>query len=331
MYYLNMDKNKLKSKIEFLNVLSDIYDRFLNGKTDEEDQKIVDESSRIINNGNKSPISDETSKIINKNVYNRLSKYISKEKKKLQTFRLLKYSASIAAIFVILLFCHQIFKTESGRPQDICYTDEGRIRTLNLEDGTAISLNLNSNIRYNKSNFNKNKREVWIEGEVFFNVAKNPDKPFIIHNGDFQITVIGTSFNVKSYAEIGLYVVSVQSGKVYVNKGNQLLGTLVKNSELMYNTQNDKYEINQKDFNNINAWKEGNLVLNNANSGELILRMKQFYGINLKIEDSSLTDIMINGVYDKTVSPESVIKSICLIYNLKYTCKGENITIYRSS
>jgi len=95
-------------------------------------------------------------------------------------------------------------------------TDNTHRTTVTLPDGTVVQLNAGSRLEITEATFNRQKREVWLSGEAFFEVAKNPEKPFIIHTGTMQTTVRGTSFNVKAYGELGENVVSVRNGRVEI-------------------------------------------------------------------------------------------------------------------
>ncbi|MFV0539164.1 MAG: FecR family protein [Dysgonomonas sp.] len=332
------DKNELKSKLDILDVLNQIYERFLFGKTIEDgDANIVEKSSLIINNGynDNQELLDKESEVINE-LYVNLAKRI-REKKRVTKLRRIRHTmiyglsaaAAILAFVLISQFIPRYDHSSSIQNMDenITCVSGDHIENITLADGTRISLNLNTHINYSKQNYNKDNREIWLDGEAYFDVAKDQDKPFIIHNKDFTITVVGTSFNVKSYSQLKKYVVSVTEGKVKIHKGEQSLGVLTKNKELTYNMQNNKFEIVQRDCGDINKWVDGSLIFTNADADELKFRMQQYYGSNIMVRGKALSGVMINGIYDKTNSPESVIKSICLLYNLEYTIDNGNIII----
>ena len=102
---------------------------------------------------------------------------------------------------------------------EIISTPNQVINEYTLPDGSVVALNSNSKLVFPKQ-FNGDTREVTIEGEAFFDVKPNPEKPFIINAGKAQIKVVGTSFNVSAYPETETLEVVVKTGKVQVISKN---------------------------------------------------------------------------------------------------------------
>jgi ferric-dicitrate binding protein FerR (iron transport regulator) len=98
-------------------------------------------------------------------------------------------------------------------------TDIAQRANLTLSDGTKVLLNAGSKMKLPKV-FNDDKREVFLEGQAYFNVAKNPDKPFVIHSGDAQTRVLGTSFSVSAYPTDEQITIAVKEGRVSFQAGN---------------------------------------------------------------------------------------------------------------
>lgn len=328
-----MKKDEKEKKFVVLDFLNEVYGRWFQGKASDEEKKIVEKSNEIIRKGNLPDMSKEAVTKIREDVYGYLSDYIRKEKRTRQAKRMLLYTTSVAAVLA-MCFCinttlFQHLQTFSSSKEKFVRVDAGNgtVKQIELADGTKISMNQDTHIEYRASEFNKKQREIWLNGEAFFDVAKNPQKPFIIHSGDFCVKVLGTAFNIKSYSNLNQYIVSVRRGKVNVSKKGKNLGNLVKDKELAYNMQTNSFEISDKDCSEVDKWASGSLVLNNADKKELIFRMKQYYGVEVKVANTALSGVMINGVYDKSDSPEDVIKSICILYNIKYISNKGVITI----
>ena len=98
-------------------------------------------------------------------------------------------------------------------------TIAGQKSIITLYDGTTITLNAGSKLKYPKS-FQGDTREVYLEGEAYFEVAHNPDKPFIVHSGKFTTIDLGTAFNIKAFSDENDFKVSLISGKVSVSKSD---------------------------------------------------------------------------------------------------------------
>jgi len=216
-------------------------------------------------------------------------------------FSLRKYAA-VAAVFVFAFGVSYFMLFNSNSPiknnysisninkTTILQTTFSEIKTLTLSDGTKLHVNGNTRIDYDKEQFNKNKREIWLSGEAFFEVAKNPDKPFIIHTGSIQTVVRGTSFNVKAYKEIGEISVSVRTGKVEVGYEENTLGWLTHNKQFVFNEKTKEHAISESPWEDAGAWMDMRLVLKDANVNELKLRLKQLYDITLMDKEELLAE-----------------------------------------
>ena len=98
-------------------------------------------------------------------------------------------------------------------------TDAGQMREVTLPDGTEVTLNVASSLKYN-ARYGKETREVWLDGEAFFDVESDAECPFSIHSGMLDVNVTGTSFNVCAYPDDHYTSVLVKSGKVGVTYGD---------------------------------------------------------------------------------------------------------------
>jgi len=312
-----------------------VYERCFQGRASNEEIQIVKKASEIIRNGNLPEMAAGASEKLRKEVYANLSGKIRRERNKRKIKKMVAYSISAVAVLAAIFFVNKtVFQDDtlnSPMAATSIRTGDERMKQVELGDGTKITMNQNTRIEYYESTYNRDKREIWLNGEAFFDVAKDARRPFIIHSGNFSIRVLGTSFNVKSYPNLNQYTVSVRRGKVDVRRGKEHLGTLVKNTELAYDIKANTFEITDKDCSEIDKWTAGKLVLNNADADELTFRMKQYYGIDLKISGKALSGVMINGIYDKTDTPEDVIRSICVLYNIKYTYRDGVITVLPSN
>ena len=170
-------------------------------------------------------------------------------------------------------------------------TTDAQTKSVVLPDGSRIQMNRGTKFSYATHAFNRRQREVWLEGEAFFEVAKNKEKPFIIHTGTMTTTVRGTSFNVKAYPQLAENVVSVRTGKVEVSNHDQMLAVLVKNKQLAYNRLTNKVETSDAAWEDAAGWREGELMLNYANRDELKLKLKQYYQVDIQFRDNALNGI----------------------------------------
>ncbi len=273
-------------------------------------------------------------------VWRRLEKQIHRKKSRCQYVKLSVWRNVAAAAAIVLLvgggwFAYRGLNGAVGQSQTLLAeaprrawtTDDGHRLTLTLPDGSKVKVNADSRLEIAEAAFNKEKREVWLTGEAFFEVAKNPDKPFIIHTGAMQTTVRGTSFNVKAYAELGENVVSVRDGKVEITEGERQLALLTANRQLKYATESKQAEVSDADWRDAAGWTEGRLVLNGANAAELKLRLHQQFGVEVNIESGALDGTSVAGSFSKERTLQEVLHTIGTVYNIQYEITGTHVII----
>lgn len=187
------------------------------------------------------------------------------------------------------------------------------LKTYTLPDGTNVSLNTNTKISYPKR-FGSKTREVTIEGEAFFEVKPNKNKPFIIHAGNAQIKVLGTSFNVNAYPTTKSVEVIVETGKVQVlNKTtettttNELILTPGEKGTLVFSNNSMLKTTNQNP--NFLAWKTRNLIFKATSLGEVIESLQKVYNVNIRLADPKLNELLLTAQF-KDYSLDFILKVI---------------------
>jgi len=213
---------------------------------------------------------------------------------------------AVAAVFIGLILVVSgylvVHQSELAKAMVEVSSADKVVNLVHLPDGTLVSLNTNTRISYPKK-FEGNIREVSIEGEAFFDVKPNKNKPFVIHAGKAQIKVLGTSFCVNAYPEAKEVEVIVQTGKVQVmNKAaepaqtNELIlvpgdkGTLVYASNTLQKTTNHDP--------NFIAWKTRNLIFKATSLNEVILNLERVYKVKISLADPKLNDLLLTAQFN---------------------------------
>lgn len=217
--------------------------------------------------------------------------------------RLYRMAAAILVGALLLVSGYEFFyrPASSASMLQVVATDKV-LNTVALPDGTFVSLNSNTKISYPEKFSGKN-REVTIEGEAFFEVKPDKNKPFIIHAGKAQIRVLGTSFSVSAYPATKQVEVIVQTGKVQVvNKTSEKLqtdeliltpgdkGTLVYASNTMQKTTNQDP--------NFIAWKTHNLTFKATSLREVIENLEKVYKVNIRLADPKLNELLLTAQFN---------------------------------
>jgi ferric-dicitrate binding protein FerR (iron transport regulator) len=204
----------------------------------------------------------------------------------------------LAAVLLISGYMVAFDPSASGELLEISATNQV-LNTFALPDGTVVSLNTNTKLKYPEK-FGRKTREVSIEGEAFFEVKPNKNKPFIIHAGSAEIKVLGTSFNVSAYPETKQVEVIVETGKVQVlNKiiqANELILTPGDKGTLIYSSNSLLKTTNQDP--NFLAWKTHNLTFKATSLGEVIETLQKIYKVNIHVADPKLNGLLLSAQFN---------------------------------
>ena len=207
-----------------------------------------------------------------------------------------------------------------------------------MKDGSVITLNSNSSVEYTVT---KNAREITLHGMAHFEVAKNPNAPFVIQSNNNKVTVLGTGFDVQSYDGKPLQVL-VNHGKVKVEKltststlESVILTKGMRVRENIQSGQTKQASIFNVDSNvNLDAvkWESGNLVFTNAPISDVINAIETRYGKQIQetttIQNSNNgntvtqnKELQFTGVFKNTDELSTVIKTIEIALGLQLEVK----------
>jgi len=205
----------------------------------------------------------------------------------------------------------------------------GTISTAVLPDSSIVYLNANSEIRYNLKTWSK-QREVYLNGEVFFEVTHDKTKPFVVHSSRYDIEVLGTRFNVKDYQDESEVVTTLNEGKVRISKtdecGEFKPVILEPDEQLIFDRRNCSYHIEKVNSELESAWKDNKLILQNSNFGELVIKLERKYGVKIEVLDSELFHYHYDGtIINETI--DEVLAIIALTMPIDYSIMDEKISI----
>jgi transmembrane sensor len=199
-----------------------------------------------------------------------------------------------------------------------------------LPDGSEVWLNSNSSLRYT-SDFTDSARVISLEGEAYFEVAHDANRPFTVLAGNISTTVLGTSFNIDAFSED--VQVSLVSGKVLVSEVdsiNQNGDYLVLNpgQAAVFLHDAKKMVVREFDINVITGWKNGELYFQDASFDEIISKLELWYGVSFNIDEQ----VNIRKSYTGKFTNESlrnVMESISFSLNFDFEMKDKKVSITR--
>lgn len=213
---------------------------------------------------------------------------------------LLKELCKIAAIVTITLASATLYRTISRLNESVAMhsitVPAGQRVNLTLPDGTNVWLNARSQMKYPVT-FGKNNREVTLDGEAYFDVTPDKEKPFLVQTFKYSIKVLGTKFNVEAYSDTKTFETSLMEGAVTVT-------SLKNTAQSVALTPNNKVtDINGTletsgitDYNNY-KWKDGLICFKDRPFTEIMKEFEKCYGVKIVIENQKVQGFMFTGKF----------------------------------
>jgi len=209
-------------------------------------------------------------------------------------------------------------------------TPKGRQYQLVLPDGSRIWLNAATTLTY-PVKFSKNKREVEIRGEAYFEVEKTADWPFIVKTTSQQIEVLGTHFNVSAYDDDELAKTTLVEGRVKVASSSE--GRLVSREKVLKPGQqaitlrgSDHITIGGIDTEEVISWKENLFVFNNEEISEVMKKVSRWYDVEVEYLDG-MAGKRIGGSIPRLSHVEELMEALKATGLLHYKMKGGTVVV----
>lgn len=271
---------------------------------------------------------------------------------KLRILKMVRWAAVVAGIS-LAVWTYFTFNHKPGKENNEIIAQKGsKTRTL-LPDGSTVWLNAGSSITYDPT-FSGNTREVTLQGEAYFDIVKQPQKPFIVHAGDINIKVLGTAFNVKSYAEEPTIETTLIHGRIqitrtadkkgapiYLHPNQKIVLPKIAATQVTENSaaqkqqqavvskasavvdldsnlkENERFEI---------AWMYNRLEFRGDRFNELAKKLERWYNISIHFEDEQVHHLVFNGsLENETV--EQAFQALATAVPFQFDIKGNDIFI----
>ena len=278
--------------------------------------------------------------------------------------RFINMFVKYAAVFVFAVLITLVVNYMTGhlKPKEIARHEitapaGSRIKLL-LSDSTEVWLNSGSKIVYGEG-FTSSDREVYLEGEAFFNVRKNNYHPFYIKTSNLSIKVLGTSFNVKSYLDEDVVETTLVTGQLEIRKvdteGRDLQAALLlPEQKALYSKETGRIKIEQRQVLSQEpvradkvtviperaeqisqassmdiAWKDNKFVFSNEMFGSLARRLERWYNVEIEVKNEEINNFKFTGVFqDETI--EQAMQAFRIASSLDYKFEKNKITIWKS-
>ncbi|MDP4184444.1 MAG: DUF4974 domain-containing protein [Bacteroidota bacterium] len=197
----------------------------------------------------------------------------------------------------------------------------GEMSIVTLTDGTKIWLNSGTTLRY-PTHFNQKDREVFLDGEAYFEVAKDKHHPFKVRANKIDVEVLGTSFNINSYHNEKLSAVTLLTGSLRLNdKQGKALGLLKPGQMASYKGEGSDFTISNVLAENYASWKTGIITFDNERIEVIANYIERWYNVDVRFTDESLKNYRCSGAMLKDKPVSQVIKAFELLSPAQFKYK----------
>lgn len=285
---------------------------------------------------------------ISEGLWNRISK---KERGSDKVMRIDTRFMRVAAAAVVIGIVASLFfinnKSNKTRPnvavQPVTYktkTDEiaqiplhqKENRVIFLPDGSTVFLSPGSRLNYPSSFDGSKKREVYLRGQAYFDIKHNAKRPFIVHTGNVETTVLGTAFNIKAQRDEKKIIVTVTRGKVRVSDDHKTLGIITPQQQINYDTEKGTATLARVSNNSFLDWKNRDLFIDNLTLAEAAKLLEEQYRIKIIIKNSCIRERRFTATFPKNEKLEEALKSISEFNGFSYSIDpGKTIVTINNS
>ncbi|BEI57930.1 MULTISPECIES: FecR family protein [Butyricimonas] len=197
---------------------------------------------------------------------------------------------------------------------------------LELADGTLVWLNSDSELRY-PVKFAGSQRDVWLKGEGYFEVSKNPEKPFRVVVDDMIVKVLGTSFNINAYKDRGNILTTLVSGKVDIqDMSGKSLVVMSPNQQVDFR-HGKISSVQEVDITRFVSWIDGKFYFNDMTLENIMSQLQRWYDIEVFFVDEELKSYPFTGVIRRDFTAGQIFEIIEKTTRVKFNVRGKCVTV----
>lgn len=215
-------------------------------------------------------------------------------------------------------------ENSAGSPVTISASNGEKAEVM-LADGSKVWINSGSTLTYDNS-YNKKQRKLMLDGEAFFEVAKNEHCPFVVVANDMEVEALGTSFNMNAYGEDAHFSSVLLDGKIKVHVFDQEF-VLNSNERVVWHKNLNlvtKDTVNAADF---VQWKSGSLYFRNSSFEEIANTLSRTFNVEIKFASEALKDVRFSGTLGNN-SIKNSLDILSLTSAMRYEMEGTTIALY---
>jgi len=263
--------------------------------------------------------------------FNVLSKRIRHKRIRLESARYAKYAAIFLLPLMSVMTVYLFFERANYRSENLTFSVHvapGKSSDVLLPDGTKVMLNSQSSLTYNNDD-PLHKRKVSLRGEANFKVTKNPHKPFVVSTQCFDVEVLGTTFNVKTYESDDVHEVALLEGKVKLTTHNASHNTvyLAPNQKAIYNKATGVLTVQSTDNSGETAWTRGVLMFRGESLHNINKELERKYDVHISMNCPNIEYDSFTGSFDNKPLSE-VLDNLKIHYGFNYSIKQKQVLIF---
>lgn len=300
------------------------------GSARQEEVNAIDNWYRSFDDETTVQLTEEEKEITRQEIWEKIVPTLVVEKKRWSVPMYVKIMARAAVVVgivcLLVVLAGKLWHTTKPAYATII-THNGEQKTITLQDGSRLMLNAGTTLHvYN--DFASVRNIDLVDGEVFVDVRTDTTRPFRIHNGDFTVAVLGTSFNVSAYTGLTKFTVGVVTGKVSVKKDSSTLSVLPKGRQLVYDKAQQTF-VTEETSESLLAWRSGRVILNDVSFGEMAVLMKKNFGIDVLTQDNHIKATTYTTELFTTMKPQEAVEVLAAIHQLKIKKINEGFLLYQ--
>ncbi|WP_103866489.1 FecR family protein [Aquimarina sp. I32.4] len=225
----------------------------------------------------------------------------------------------------------QKVKQSSGNTFNTIVVPYGKRTKITLSEGTKVWLNSGSKLTYPVA-FNGDKREVYLIGEAIFDVSHNKEKPFYVVTDNYDIKVLGTVFNVSSYADDSYATTALQKGSVEIKyNGNSIFGKsslkITPGTLAIYNNKTKNINSSKVDVSKYMSWRDGKFIFKKEKMEVILKKLSRYYNVTINIQNEALKNQTFSGHLDLKDTIGMVMEVLKQTTDLKYKVENKEFII----
>jgi len=326
-----MDKNELQALAQ----------KYLEGTATPQEKQLLNEWYDVGNSGTLETVdlqADETEADVKQRLYNNLKQQLFEPQEQRHRAgvvkRLVIWTASVAAVLALTFFAWQWYTNGKIQPvsdKQVVSAPYNRVIHLMLPDSSRVWLNAGSVFRYPKKFIGKTRTVELLEGRAFFDVKHQTQHPFIVKTKNLNITVLGTSFDVRSYRKEGTTQVRVVTGKVGITVPNGIHRQaimLLPKQQIILSNQTNQLVTGIAQETKVSEWTKNNFVFEQEKLADVFKLLEKEYHTQINVENKKLLNERIT-IKLNNQHLDTILETLSFTKHFKYQMANDSTVIVK--